>query len=120
EEKGAGAPKGSGGGEVVLQVDAKLTNQDPMDKGRAGRRAKVHAVRLSAGQTYQIDMVTREKNRSLGAFDPYLRLEDSTGHKPAKDDDRGGSPTARIAFRCHRDPGQRVAALTACPRGRDD
>src|SRR5207253_189906 len=85
-------------GEVILKVDDQLTNADPKDKVQQMSRQKVHTVNLAAGQTYQIDMITREKQKQLGGFDPLLRLENAQGEQLAMDDDGGGFPNARIVF----------------------
>jgi hypothetical protein len=66
---------------------------------------KVFTVRFKEGQTYRIDMVSKE-------IDSYLRLEDSTGKELAKDDDSGGFVNARINFPCRKDGDYRVICTT--------
>ncbi len=72
-----------------------LTRDAPPDHARRNSPAVVYAVKLEAGKTYRIDLVSRE-------FDAYLRLEDDQFRHQAEDDDSGGSLNPRITFRCGR------------------
>ena len=69
---------------------------------------KTHEVKLSAGFTYTIDMVSVE-------IDSYLILEDEKGNILAEDDDGGGFPNARIVFRAPEDGTYRIIATTFPP-----
>jgi hypothetical protein len=89
---------------VTLSINEQLTRQDPAYPRRGGPH-KVHAVKLEAGKSYQIDLVSR-------AFDAYLFLEDATGKVLAVDDDSGGQLNARILFRPDRTDTYRVVATT--------
>src|SRR5262249_19859183 len=52
----------------------------------------VYEVKLTAGKTYAIDMVSRDQK----ALDPYLVLKDPDGEHLAEDDDGGVGPNARL------------------------
>ncbi len=64
---------------------------------------KLYAIKLSAGKTYQIDMMSKQ-------IDSYLRLEDAAGKELAKDDDSGGNLNARIQFNCTQEGTYRIIA----------
>jgi hypothetical protein len=66
---------------------------------------KVHEVKMAAGKSYQIDLVS-------GNFDSFLRLEDEDGKQLAQDDDGGGFPNARIMFKAPKDGMYRIIATT--------
>jgi WD40 repeat protein len=55
----------------------------------------LYRMKLEAGKTYVIDMVSPNGN----ALDPYLLLRDAAGKHLAEDDDSGGGQNARITFR---------------------
>jgi len=98
-----GAPGGEAKGDKGdkdLKFEGKLTKDDALDKKR-NAASKVHTVRLKAGKTYTIDMVSKE-------FDSYLRLEDKDGKELDEDDDSGGDLNARIIFNCQKDGNYRV------------
>jgi hypothetical protein len=59
-----------------LELRGQLDKQPP---------TLVDQVKLAAGKTYVIDMVSSDQQ----ALDPYLVLTDSTGKKMAEDDDDG-------------------------------
>jgi len=86
------------------QVTAALTIDDAKDPVR-NSHCKVYSVRLEAGVTYRIDMMSK-------AFDSFLRLEDSASKKLAEDDDGGGGLNARITFRCPTTGSYRIIATT--------
>jgi hypothetical protein len=95
---------------AVLSVQETLGNRDPKDRLRANCRCKVHTVRMLAGKTYQIDMVTLSPD-----LDPYLRLENARGEELAEDDDGGGFPNARIIFNCEETGNYRVICTSYTP-----
>jgi serine protease Do len=82
----------------------KLSDTDGKDKVRK-QLCKLYTVNLKGGNTYQIDMTSKE-------IDPFLRLEDAGGKELASDDDSGGFPNARIVFPCPKDGSYRVIATT--------
>jgi outer membrane biosynthesis protein TonB len=82
-----------------------LTAADPFDAVRQRSHQKVHELRLVAGKTYQIDMVSNQ-------IDSYLRLEDSARQRLAEDDDSGGFPNAHIIFSCRRTGTYRIICTT--------
>jgi uncharacterized membrane protein YgcG len=89
---------------VALSVNEQLTREDPTHKLRGGPH-KVHTVKLEAGKSYQIDMMSR-------AFDSYLFLEDSAGKLLMEDDDGGEGLNARIIFRPAKTDIYRMVATT--------
>jgi Tfp pilus assembly protein PilF len=99
-------------GKAVLQADLALTADDPADcPGRKGCRYKVQEVKLLAGKTYVIEMDL------IGppGLDPYLVLLNPAGQKVAEDDDGGGYPNARLAYRAAETGTFRVYATTFAP-----
>jgi hypothetical protein len=76
----------------TIRIEGKLTKDDPKDKRRNGA-SQVHTVKMKAGKTYTIDMVSTE-------LDSYLFLDDNTGKQLAEDDDSGGGTDAQIVFEC--------------------
>lgn len=74
-----------------LTISDRLTDLDPPDALCPDVTCKVYAVRLEAGRTYTIDMMSAE-------FDPFLRLENAEFVELASDDDSGGDLNARIDF----------------------
>jgi len=93
--------------EKDIRLEGKLTKDDPKDRKR-NAAFKVHLVRMKAGSSYTIDMVS-------GTFDNYLRLEDSKGKELAEDDDSGGMQNARIIFNCQRDDEYKVICTAYSP-----
>lgn len=87
-----------------FRFQGKLTKDDPRDQRRGGPSA-AHTVKLKAGKTYTIDMVSSD-------FDSYLFLEDAKGAQLAEDDDSGGMLNARIMFTPTRDGDYRVVTTT--------
>jgi predicted Zn finger-like uncharacterized protein len=106
----------TGGFTLLVQEDApavfdkedQLTDADPKDKVR-NTPCKIYNVKLQAGKTYQIDMVSNE-------LDSYLRLEDPNGLQLMEDDDGGDALNARIRFACQRDGDYRIIATNVGPR----
>ena len=80
-----------------LELRGQLDKQTP---------ALVYQVKLAAGKTYVMDMVSPDQK----ALDPYLVLMDATGKKLAEDDDSGGGRNARITFRAAQAGTYRVQA----------
>jgi predicted RNase H-like nuclease (RuvC/YqgF family) len=62
---------------------------------------KVHEFKMTADKTFIIRLVSRE-------FDPYLRLEDSTGKQLAFNDDADGTLNSRIAHKASKDDTYRI------------
>jgi hypothetical protein len=89
---------------LELFVNEQLSKQDPVDRRRGGPY-KVHTVKLEAGKSYQIDMVSRD-------LDAYLFLEDSAAQVLAQDDDSGGGLNARLVFRPAKTDTYRIVATT--------
>jgi hypothetical protein len=74
-----------------LSVTDRLKEDDPKDRVTK-QPHQAHEVKLAAGQTYIIDLKSKE-------FDAFLRLEYASGKQLAIDDDSGGNLNARITFR---------------------
>jgi serine protease Do len=98
------APQGT----VVLQLEGKLTADDPMDKVRNTCRHKVHSFKVAAGGTYTIDLESTD-------FDAYLRIEDSAGKQLAEDDDSAGDFNSRVVLRPQREDTLRIIVTTCDP-----
>jgi thiol-disulfide isomerase/thioredoxin len=96
----------------VLKKDDKLTEDDPKDTVRKQSYAKVYTVKFKGGQTYRIDMTTKEDPQQ---FDPFLRLEDAKGKQLAFDDDGGGFPNAKLIYKVGQDGTYKVVATTYAP-----
>ena len=75
-----------------LDVKSELTEKDNKDKVRKDSYCKIFTFKMVKGQTYQIDMKSKD-------IDSYLRLEDPDGKQVAADDDSGGFPDARITYK---------------------
>jgi hypothetical protein len=95
--------KGGEGG-TNFEIKGQIVDNDPPDPVRK-HPAKIHVVKLPAGKTVQIDLVSTE-------FDAYLRLEDSAGKQLAQDDDSGGNLNARIKFAVPKDDTYKIIATT--------
>jgi tetratricopeptide (TPR) repeat protein len=76
----------------VHEVGEVLELRGNLDKQTS---ALIYQVKLAAGKTYVIDMVSPDQK----SLDPYLVLSDTAGKKLAEDDDGGGGLNARIVFR---------------------
>jgi hypothetical protein len=92
----------------VLNIQGKLTKDDPKDMVRKGSYAKTYEVKLAEGKTYQIDMRSQQ-------IDSYLRLLDPDGKQVAEDDDSGGFPNARIIYKAPKAGTYKVIATTFPP-----
>src|SRR5262245_15756147 len=95
--------------EKEMRFEGKLTQDDPKDKKR-NAAFKVHTVKLTAGNTYTIDMVSNQ-------FDNYLRLLDSKDKELAEDDDSGGMQNARIIFNCQKTEDYKIICTAFDPNG---
>lgn len=89
-----------------LKIAGTLNAGDPLDPvlGKMrNARCQVFEVTMQRGQRYQIDLISDR-------FDPYLRLEDSTGRQLAFDDDSGARLDSRIVFLAPADGTYRIYA----------
>jgi serine/threonine protein kinase len=91
--------------ETVHNVEKVLTLKGELDKATPGL---IYLVRLQAGVTYVIDMVSPDPK----ALDPYLVLQDLDRKTLAQDDDSGGNKNARITFRAPADAIYRLRATS--------
>jgi thiol-disulfide isomerase/thioredoxin len=97
----------------VLKKQDTLTEDDAKDTKKTDCFAKVYKVKLKAGELYRIDMISKETDPQK--FDPFLRLEDSSGKQLAMDDDGGGFPNAKIIFKAEKAGTYKVIATTFAP-----
>jgi tetratricopeptide (TPR) repeat protein len=95
-------------GVVVHEVGDGLTLSGKLDDKTT---ALVYALKLSAGKTYVIDMVSPDQK----ALDPYLVLTDADGKRLAEDDDGGSGLNARITYRVGQDGLYRIHATSFEP-----
>jgi hypothetical protein len=79
---GAGAP--------IMSVNGNLSPLDPFDRVRQQCHHKAHSIKLAAGKTYVIDL--------LSQYDNYLRLETAAGQQVAQDDDSGEGLNAQLTY----------------------
>ena len=100
----------SAGGTIVLEVPDKLATSDKADTAKKGAFVKTHEYKMTAGETYTIDLESDE-------FDAFLRLEDSEGAKLKEDDDGAGFLNSRIVFTPKEDGVYRLAVTSADPGG---
>ena len=100
----AKTPEAKKAAPAEIIIPGQILEADAPDKGRRVP-GKVHAVRLTKGKAYVIDMMS-------GELDSYLRLEDSTGNQLAEDDDGGGNLNARIRFTAPKDDVYLIFATT--------
>jgi hypothetical protein len=84
-----------------MVIKGKLDPNDPKDKLQTNSPHKVHEKKMKSGESYQIDLVSRD-------FDSFLRVEDSAGTQLAVDDDSGGMLNARLVFRAPKDDTYRI------------
>lgn len=87
-----------------LDITGQLQKSDPIDPVRR-KPAKVHEVKLLAGKSYQIDLMSTD-------FDAYLRLVDSLGKQIAFNDDGGENRNARIKYRPTQDATFKLVVTT--------
>jgi hypothetical protein len=109
----AGGDKKKVGDDKVVQIDGKLTKEDPPDKVRKSNPHKAHEYKMKAGSVYAIKLVSKDPK----GFDAYLRVEDSAGKNLAEDDDSGGWPNAQILFKAPRDDAYRIIATAYSGEG---
>lgn len=81
---------------TVNEVGSGLKLNGELD---AQTTAITHQVRLVAGKTYVIDMISLDQK----ALHPYLLFSDGAGKKLAEDNDGGDGLSARIVFRAEQD-----------------
>jgi hypothetical protein len=94
---------------IVLTLQGQLNPKDALYQ-RRGTAHKLHTVKLEAGKTYQVDMVSV-------SFDSFLVLEDAKGNELLQDDDSGGNQNARLTFRPERTDTYRIVATIFDPAG---
>jgi hypothetical protein len=87
-----------------LNVEAILTEDDPLDKVR-NKHCRTYDVQLKMKSKYVIDMISKQ-------FDSFLRLENAFGKQLAQDDDSGGNNNARILFTAPADGIYRIYATS--------
>lgn len=85
-------------------INGQVVANDPIDPVRKNP-AKVHAVTLIKGRSYQIDLVSSD-------FDAYMRIEDAGGRTVAEDDDGGAGLNARVKFTPPDDATYKIYATT--------
>jgi peroxiredoxin len=100
------APAGDKGKEKDkdLTFKGELTKDDAKDKQRGGP-AKTYTVKLTAGNTYTIDLMSKD-------FDAYLRLLDAKDNQLDEDDDSGGDLNSRIIFNCPKTGEYKIVCTT--------
>jgi S1-C subfamily serine protease len=101
------------GGKIVFEKADSLTTSDPPDTRRTSSHFKVYEHPLVPTSCYTIDMTGGDPKKP---FDPFLRLEESTGKDLTEDDDGGGNMNARIVFRPERAGTYRIVASTFDPK----
>jgi tetratricopeptide (TPR) repeat protein len=95
---------------LVHEIGQGLELRGQLDKKAP---ALVYQVKLTAGKTYVIEMVSPNQQ----ALDPFLVLSDAAGKKLAEDDDSGGGLNARIVFRAEQTGAFRIEARSFQNRG---
>jgi non-specific serine/threonine protein kinase/serine/threonine-protein kinase len=91
--------------ETVHNVEKELTFKGELETATP---ALIYRVRLRAGVTYVMDMVSPDPK----ALDPYLVLQDADRKTLAEDDDPVGNLNARITFRAPADGIYRLRATS--------
>ncbi len=86
----------------TFRSDNVLNGFDPIDP-RYNKRRKVYMLHMTAGDWYQIDMISNQ-------MDSYLILYNDLAQEVARDDDSGGFPHARILYRADRSGVYRIHA----------
>jgi hypothetical protein len=89
----------------MAMIESRLTQDDPVDAAGRKHRCQVHTIKMVAGRTYTIDMMSNE-------FDTFLRLIDSQSKKLAEDDDGGEGTNSRIVFTAQTSGDYRIIATT--------
>jgi Bacterial pre-peptidase C-terminal domain len=96
----------SAGGKLILEEKGLLTDTEPLDLVRKkGCYSKMHTLKMAAGSTYTIDLVSND-------FNAFLRVEDPDGKSLAEDDDGAGKLNARIVFTPTADGVYRIIVTT--------
>jgi hypothetical protein len=101
----------SPGGKTILEVEGKLSPDDPKDSRMQDSFQKTYLLRMVPGSVYTIEMFSPDAKQ----LDPYLRLEDSKHAELAEDDDGAGKHDARIVFRPLHEDEYRIIATTYGP-----
>jgi hypothetical protein len=89
----------------VHEVGKGLELRGQLDKQTS---SLVYQVKLAAGKTYVIDMVSPDQK----ALDPHLVLTDAAGKKLAEHQKSGAGLNARITFRAEQAGAYRIQATT--------
>lgn len=109
-------PLGPDVGKVVLQRNEQLTKADPPCPRKPGGNQKLYTIRMTAGKTYQVDLVSTGPGTFGEAnWDNYLYFEDSQGKLLKVDDDGGEGLNARIVFQCDRTADYRIIVTALRP-----
>ncbi len=82
-----------------------LSSLDGKSPVRIGAYEEIHRVKLTAGQTYVIDLMSKD-------FDPYLIIEDSRGRRITTDDDGGIGLNSRVIFTPRRSGTYRIVVTS--------
>jgi serine protease Do len=85
------------GGKMVYEKKDVLTSKDPLDRVKTESHCRTYPIKLKAGATYTLDLISGDKSGK--DLDTFLRLENSEGKEVAQDDDGGGFPNARIVYK---------------------
>lgn len=93
------------GGTVVFEEKGELNKKDPFDKILEASHSKVFTFKMSPGNAYTIDLVSKD-------FDAFLRLEDPDGKKLDDNDDGGGKTNARIVYRPSREADYKIVVAS--------
>jgi len=86
------------------EIQGQLKPDDPPGQFR-DYPSKVHSIKLLAGKTYIIDMISTQ-------FDSYLMLQNANAVTLAQDDDSGGNLDSRIRFQPPANGSYRIVATT--------
>ncbi len=90
--------------QTLLEVKQTISRQVEMDRVR-NSPCHVHRLELKKGNSYVIDLISRD-------FDAFLRLEDMYENELATDDDSGGNLNARIHFTPRQSGPYKIIATT--------
>lgn len=119
-DKELGAQPGFGGavagGKVILSTSGKLASTDPRDRLNKTKFARIHTIRVKAGQTVIIDLESGDgdPNTKPGFFDTYLRLEDMNNKVLGENDDvvSGKNYNSRIEFTAKEEGDYRIVVTS--------
>jgi S1-C subfamily serine protease len=101
----------SAGGNVLCEINGRMTADDPKDRIMSGSYCQTHFVRMTPDFAYTIEMYSPNGKQ----LDPYLRVENSAGMELAEDDDSAGNLNSRIVFRPAVEDTYRIIATTFDP-----